>query len=84
MGFSPPLINSQEILAWTPNHRSPRVLLHSVRPQRLLAVLLSLRQQQPYSPLDKALSEGWEDITGDIDLVQANYVGQYSGCKNID
>ena len=33
--------------------------------------------------LDEALAEGWEDITEDLDLVQANYVGRCPDCQEL-
>ncbi len=34
--------------------------------------------------LNEALAEGWDDITEDLDLVQANYVGRCPDCHNLE
>lgn len=34
--------------------------------------------------LDEAIAEGWTDITEDLDLAQANYVGCCPDCRELD
>ena len=97
MGFFRLLILSQKFPSWTPNQKLPHPKTRCIKgfhkptnfgivfgPGVFSLVCFNCDNSSHIHTLDEALAECWDDITEDLDLVQANYVGRCPDCQELD